>query len=498
LIPSHLDGILQQEVDKINAALLQQFQGEIYLGIGMSDLCEENFRAGNMGQCWKTANEDLQKNRLQPFVAQVSRDIECFSAQSQYIADSCKICGRDDLAADLKSNVCSQCSDLQKIGQGLAETQYIFWAWNKDRVTVNNKLKKYIQRVDLPGTDCTLYFLSEPPEFSELTNLSDSHLESINHMSGFTTNQQGYSQGFRFIGKWDKEKESGQWEFDDFANHAKGISRMGVLRMDVDNLGQVFIRGLRFKKHGKTDDMGSLSRVATLSRQLHLFFAGYLQQMIKKFPHTQLLYAGGDDVFIIGCWDELPEVAETIKNEFHKYCANNPNFTLSGGIAMVGGRYPISRSAQLAGAAEEMAKNLVRGKKEKNALCFLDTSIGWESFENAKQLRKDIVDICKETNSQALIERLRQVVLAVQEVKQRQSHLGTDQQIQDLIYWDKWRWRLVYNLKRMARRYHGIENKLTSIQNQLLDTQMLTGKQPALDWLQLSLRWAEFSMRKNN
>ena len=497
LIPSHLRDTLLSEVDKINADMLREFQGEVFLGLGIADVTSEHFRGGNMGQCWKAANEDLQRRRLQPFIAQVSTDIDCFAVHLQSSSGSCQICGRDDEYAGIEDGICSQCKDLQKIGQHLEKANYLFWAWNGDRKTVANKLKKKLHEQTMPGTDCTLYFLEQPPEFSELTDLSDSHLETINHWQGFTSNPQGYSQGIRYIGKWQKEKDSGEWEFDQFADNAHGIKRMGVLRMDVDNLGQVFIRGLRFQTDRGETEMGSLSRVATLSRQLHLFFAGYLHQILSEYKRSQIIYAGGDDVFIIGSWDELPEVAERIRKEFQNYCANNPNFTLSGGIATVGGKYPISRSAQLAGKAEESAKNLRRAQQEKDALCFLDTPIGWESYDAAKQLRDDIVDICKETKNHALIERLRQVVISVQEVKQRQSQLATDQQIQELIYWDKWRWRLVYNLKRMSKRHSGIEDRLTSIQKQLTDNQGLNGKQPALDWLQLSVRWAEFLMRKN-
>lgn len=495
LIPAHLKDQVKHIADSINKALLDEFQGEVFLGVGFADIYGDDFKEGNMGKRWQQVNEDLQKQRLKPFRAQVSQNIECFTQQAQHQRGACKICGRDDLDAGINSDQkCKQCEDLENLGGKLADTQYLFWVWKEDRKTVQNKLKNKLFKMSLAGTDCDLYFLAAEPEFSELTDLSESHLEILNEWSGLKPNPQGYSQGIRYVGKWQSDKDNGSRDFKDFADSALGISRMGVLRMDVDNLGEIFIRGLNFGKKdgdGKQASMGSLSRVATVSRQLHLFFAGYLHRILDDYPQSQIIYAGGDDVFIIGSWNELPDVAQKIRSEFSRYCGTNPCFTLSGGIAMVGGRYPISRAAELAGQAEEQAKHLQRGQKEKDALSFLETAIGWESFAEAIHLRDTLLKIVEKTSSQAIIDRLRQVVIAVDEIKAREK----SGQFQEMIYWDKWRWRLVHNLKRMQKRYPEVESQLENLQQQLITPQTPSNKQPVMEWLQLPVRWAEFLTR---
>ncbi len=492
LIPSHLKEKVKDIADSVNKALLDEFQGEMFLGVGFADICGDDFKEGNMGKRWQQVNEDLQKQRLQPFRAQVSQDIECFTQKTQHEWGACKICGRDDLDADINSDHnCKQCENLEDLGGKLADTHYLFWVWGENRKTVKNKIQGPPFFIPLPGTDCDLYFLNDEPQFSELTDLSESHLEMVNEWAGLKPNPQGYSQGIRYVGKWQGDKDNGSRDFKDFADNAQGISRMGVLRMDVDNLGEIFIRGLNFGKKdsdGKQASMGSLSRVATVSRQLHLFFAGYLHRILDDYPQSQIIYAGGDDVFIIGSWHELPVVAQKICSEFSRYCGTNPCFTVSGGIATVGGRYPISRAAELAGQAEEQAKHLQRGQKEKDALSFLETVIGWESFDEAVRLRDILLNIIKETKSQAIIDRLRQVVIAVDEIKAREK----SGQFQEMIYWDKWRWQLVYNLKRMAKRYPEVRSQLEDLQQQLITPQSLANKQPVMEWLQLPVRWAEF------
>ena len=57
--------------------------------------------------------------------------------------------------------------------------------------------------------------------------------------------------------------------FEAFAEQAEGIKRIAVMRADVDNLGQAFVSGF---SQGKS----TLSRTATLSRQLSVFFKYYI------------------------------------------------------------------------------------------------------------------------------------------------------------------------------------------------------------------------------
>jgi len=491
---------LKQEVESINHALLRQFRGEMCLSIGIADINADDFKAGNMGKRWQEVNEDLLKNRQQAFIAQLVKDESFFKPKALHSKGACQVCDRDDFQAGIQIDndrrICRQCKDFETIGQKLVDTQYLFWVWGADRAIVKHSQLPNLHRFNLYGTDCTLYFLEKSPEFSEKTPLYDCHLENLNVIEPPNGNPQGYSTSFRFVGKWQRDKASGGYDFEHFAEHGEGIERMGVLRMDVDNLGEIFIRGLNFKQSDQgIVKMGSLSRVATLSRQLHLFFAGFLANLTTDYPLTQIIYAGGDDVFIIGSWHELPELANKIRTEFKRYCADNDSFTLSGGIALATGKYPISKVAEAAGEAESQAKQLKRGSKEKDALSFFDTVIGWESFDNAVQMKDKICAVTDKTNSHALIDRLRQVVIATDKIKKMPNFALELPYWKQLLYWNQWRWRLIYNLKRMAQRNSAIEPDLQQLLRQLLEEPQ-NNHQSALDWLAMPVRWAEFLKRK--
>jgi CRISPR-associated protein Csm1 len=79
---------------------------------------------------------------------------------------------------------------------------------------------------------------------------------------------------------------------------------LGVLRMDVDNLGLIFAKGYAEKEQ-------SVSKIANLSRMLEWFFSGYLNSLLQG-RNVYTTYAGGDDLFLIGAWDDVLEVAATI------------------------------------------------------------------------------------------------------------------------------------------------------------------------------------------
>ena len=89
--------------------------------------------------------------------------------------------------------------------------------------------------------------------------------------------------------------------------------------MDVDHLGKILTRGFH---------PPSFSRLASFSRQLNLFFKYHLNAICRgdcqcvetplnltqkswgpKGRAMAIIYSGGDDLFVIGAWDEVAEFA---------------------------------------------------------------------------------------------------------------------------------------------------------------------------------------------
>ena len=76
-----------------------------------------------------------------------------------------------------------------------------------------------------------------------------------------------------------------------------------MVRLDVDALGAVFASGL--------GEQRSLSRTATLSRELETFFSGYVNTLAKDHS-MYITYAGGDDLFAVGSWINALEFSRAL------------------------------------------------------------------------------------------------------------------------------------------------------------------------------------------
>lgn len=143
--------------------------------------------------------------------------------------------------------------------------------------------------------------------------------------------------------------------FECIAQSAEGRPLLGYLKADADNLGQIFAKGL--------GDNKTISRVATLSRMLDIFFSGYMHKLIKKhYAQLYTVYSGGDDLLIIGPWDKIISFAEELNREFGRFCSNNKNLTISAGIGLAKHNYPVFRAVELADNALDDAKDSGRDR----------------------------------------------------------------------------------------------------------------------------------------
>ncbi len=93
---------------------------------------------------------------------------------------------------------------------------------------------------------------------------------------------------------------------DELAQNASGVRRLGVCRMDVDDLGRSFVSG--YERPGRataaeTQHYVTISRTAAFSRQMSLFFKCYINDVLsgkyggKRPLAVTIVYSGGDDVF---------------------------------------------------------------------------------------------------------------------------------------------------------------------------------------------------------
>ncbi len=166
-----------------------------------------------------------------------------------------------------------------------------------------------------------------------------------------------------------------------------GIEALGVLKADVDNLGMLFGCGL-------SDNRFTISRLATVSRQLNSFFALYVPHALQgSFYDVYTVFAGGDDLFLIGPWNRMADLARTVRERFAAFVCRNPVVTLSAGISVHKPNTPIDIMAEAAEGALQQAK-LGGGnpevEKKKDRVALFGHSVTWEDFHELLEQRDEM------------------------------------------------------------------------------------------------------------
>jgi len=176
--------------------------------------------------------------------------------------------------------------------------------------------------------------------------------------------------------------------FEEIAHFSKGTPHLAALMLDADRMGEVFTRGFK-------DELQTPSRIGSLSRMLEFFF-GFVATDLMKSPenyHNLLpkpltpgvreryrliysVYAGGDDVFVIGPWDALLSYALDLQRLYREYTNHHPAFTLSGGFVLIKPHTPVPLISDRAQTAEKAAKNAGRDR-----LTLFGHAIPWSEVE---------------------------------------------------------------------------------------------------------------------
>lgn len=187
--------------------------------------------------------------------------------------------------------------------------------------------------------------------------------------------------------------------FSDLAEASTGIKRLGVFRGDVDSLGQLFAKGFYRPQDPNPVRNYNMSYYSALSGALTWFFQCNLDRVIREGTGSDLLeagangenvtvvYAGGDDVFLVGAWNDVLDSGMRIQTAFDNYSGGA--VTLSGGYSFFPEHTPVPIMADTTADLEEEAKQ----KEGKNAIALFGSDsvsakggavprYGWDEFRS--------------------------------------------------------------------------------------------------------------------
>jgi len=481
---------------KINRVLLKAHGGDLYFALGDAPLTPHHFGIGAIAEAWGDAlQQSLQRRKDHCFSELTADEMRAAFAPQGYGGDEtrlCSICGQEAIELTEDENDpgirwCGACSAFRSLGDDLRRARYLTLT-KIDEEQLPDEVASWEATLRAFGMDV---HVSEHPEMAK-NSVVFSFTESEIAKPGPTT-----ATGMRFLvnnipivksgERLPKPYESdartdGVKHFGILAHQSRGASYLGILRMDMDNLGKIFSRGL--------SEYDSLSRRATLSLLTSVFFEGWVGKIVDELGETgearlYSVYSGGDDLFFVGAWDATIELAMRIRNDFSLF-SSRKNMGISGGIVLVHEKTPLYIAAGQAETAESEAKHLRQGK---DAVCFLNTSVPWEQFgfsdeegtvaSWANELR-DLID--KDKLPRALLSVIQDLYAQYMKGRKDRGEMGP------------WVWRAAYWLHRAQDR----ERDKASKERLYALAELLAGENFAknIEWLALAARWAELATRK--
>ena len=345
---------VKTEINKFNSEIKKWFLSEFAIDLSLSiayeacsgeDLMNTN---NNYKSIWRNLSSKLSDAKAHKYSFE---DILNMNNNKLNGERECKECLRSDIEIN-EDGLCSICEGIINISNDLRDKSFFI-------LSDTGKLKMPFNK-----------------------NISVIDYEEAENLANVEPNIRIYSKNKPFVGTgistnlWmcdydyaSQHKEMRKNGIGSYAEREEGIKRLGVVRADIDNLGATFISGI-------PDKYNSISRTATLSRQLSLFFKYELNNILQDYLITTI-YSGGDDLFLIGAWDDIIEASVVINDKFREFTLGK--LTISAGIGMFSSKYPISKMAFETGLLEEEAK-----KDEKNQLALWvdDKVYNWDKFKH--------------------------------------------------------------------------------------------------------------------
>ena len=341
-------GELAKEVDKV---LVSRFGGQLgFVVYGRSLRLSELERYSDIVKDLMEKGLDAKKRKFKGVIDSFDELANRYAGKEIVACPSC----RWELIEEGKET-CQLCEDFKNLGDAVVKSKILIFS---------DKPLKGEKGIYLDGIGGV--YLTERVKTKE--EYSDAFIlnlpERLGDISGIT--------GFRFLVNVVPHDEEGIKSFEELVEEAEGDRKLSFVIADVDNLGFIFMKGLK--------ESYTISRVATLSRNLDLFFSGYLNTLFSKNKYKDkiyTLYAGGDDLSIVAPWDVAIKVMKEVRKAFGYFVCENPSFGLSCGMFTAGGNYPIRLAFERVKKEEKRAKDI----PEKDAVAVLGEAMRWVELE---------------------------------------------------------------------------------------------------------------------
>lgn len=308
------------------------------------------FKKFKQEDVFKRLKENIQLSKLQMYSSEELKrmfDVDSLKITARKDFRTCKVCGKrvEELFAlreDQEPVACDFCKQMYEFGKQVMRARYFSEDPDGDFEILGQR-----------------YSFSQEPMSGKNYVLGIGEIEPVD------------SAQFVFI---DMASYAKHEELEEIAEESKG-KKLACLQADLDRLGEIFKKGLEKR---------TLSRISTLSRLLTYFFK-YRVRQIAEGKNIVIVYSGGDDLFILGGWEDVLDFTYQMQKDFRKFTGDNPNMTYTASFVLFDEKETISKVKEMAEQMEHL------GKEKRNCLVFshgLQRTIksGREKIEKAQIL----------------------------------------------------------------------------------------------------------------
>ena len=378
----------------VNQWLLNHVGTKLYIALGMSTCTGNDLINGEkQHKLFGEASREIGKGKISRYTKENLEDLFNPNSIINTVREGdkeCSICHTSLVElqpyGDTGSLACHMCDALYHLGEVLVQSEESVLA-----IAEEQEVLQMIPSIPIYSSNETNLYIISKCKLEEL-----GYSATWKHIYGINEAKAGNKVANRlWIADYVSRKSNGEvYTFEELAQMSGtekvGMQRLGVLRADVDNLGAAFISGFISGTKENPYHFNTFSRYADLSRGLSMFFKVGVNKIVSgnvngvedtkatyrlwngdtsTKGHIHIIYSGGDDVFLVGPWDELIEVAIDIRNRFKDLTGGK--ITMSAGLGMFTHNFPITKMAEITGNLESTAKDMP--EKDSIALFGFDT-----------------------------------------------------------------------------------------------------------------------------
>lgn len=406
----HTKGKIKDIVNEINFYLFNQFEALLYLNVAFVETNGNNLK--NFSFILERLEYKSKISNMKKFEEFIIENPILY--KNKKIKKVCPVC--ENYFIFDSENKCSLCDIETSIGSWLVKSKYIAF-YDKD-IDYDQKIKIF---------DINSFFIAFIRDEITLNKIKSKPFMVFNLQN--TEILKNYPWGFKFYANYvplydDYEefiKFSGESykinykeeikTFEAIGNRSIGAKNLGVLKLEVDNIKELFDVGLLGNREINSlpyfdqdneclVDYTSISRITTLWRMLNSFFESYIYNLFKlskpqkitlfkekvdiDLSNHYIVSSNGTNLTIIGPWNEVIFLSKFINDKFKEFVSHNTDMTLSAGISIIRNKEPIMYGLK---NAEE---SLNKAKLYKNGLVIFDRFIYWKDFNRVFDLAEFI------------------------------------------------------------------------------------------------------------